>query len=177
MIEWLSNKTANKIKNTNPDNTSSIEVLVYGLKIIYNTSIIILLSTIYGLFIGNVYDIIVALVAFAVLRFFTGGHHVSSSDLCVLITVGLVIVISQVDLNYVSSWMLNLFSLILIFAFSPYKVEPHIELFKKMVQYFKYIAFAIIVSNLFIFNSDVLTLVYFAQSLTLIHFNLRGERV
>src|SRR5206468_9567902 len=104
VIEWAANKTAKVIKKSNYENTASEDVLIYGLKIIYNSTFIIMISLIIGGLSAKLFQTSVSLLAFALLRFVSGGYHLKSSDYCVVVSVLLITAISQV--SYIDDWQI-----------------------------------------------------------------------
>src|SRR5690554_6866811 len=90
MIDWMANRLAFSIKQANPENTSSIEIMKFSLILVLNTFLIIILSLIIGWASGKFMETVLTLLSFAILKFFSGGIHLKSSDNCVLwSTVGL----------------------------------------------------------------------------------------
>jgi accessory gene regulator B len=167
-IENLSNKIASKIKLANPDQTTDIEVMSFSLSFLINNILILVLLLLFGTVTDNIHHIIIAMVSFALLRIVTGGYHIKSSSLCVIVSTTILILISYATLNHPLLIGLNIISLILVAWFAPSKVENQTNIKKKYFPILKIIGTLIVLSN-FYSLSGVMACAFFAQSLLLIY--------
>lgn len=167
MIDSTALKLATLIKKANPDETTSIEIMRYSLIIFLNGSLIVTESLLIGRITGRLYETALVLLALAILRFFSGGFHMSSSLGCNLVSTGICTVLPHVA-GFFSSWthLLTILSLILVIAFAPV-VDKHTRVRKDKYPLLKLISAMIVCSN-FILNSGVIGLTFLIQSITLI---------
>jgi accessory gene regulator B len=151
----------------NYEDSASEEVLFYSLVIVLNTISIVLIVSIVGLFTGHFLDSIIALFAYAFLRYFSGGVHLSSSITCIVVSSLILILVSHISIPYwYTGFILNLISLAIILWLAPKGIEGVSRISPKYYPVLKLISTAIICSN-FLFQSDVLCLAFITQALTL----------
>lgn len=166
MITKLSGYLANSIRNGNP-NASSFVVLRYALNAIINAIIIISFVLVIGLITGKFYESILAVLAFPVLRYFSGGMHLKSSTICNIISTIIILICVYMPISYwYNGIVLNIVSLILLVIFAPSGIKQS-KMKKENYKYLKLVALLIVGSN-FVFQSPMLSLAFFAQSVTTI---------
>jgi accessory gene regulator B len=157
---------AKSIRNNYKDSASE-EVLFYSLVIVLNTISIVLIVSIVGLFTGHFLESITALFMYALLRYFSGGVHLNSSITCIIVSSFLLISIAHIPLPYwYTGFLLNLISLVIILWLAPKGLENVSRIAPKYYPVLKLISAAIICSNI-LFHSDVLSLVFFTQAVSL----------
>ncbi|MNF95181.1 putative regulator protein [compost metagenome] len=167
MIDALSMELARKIKAKVPDHPSSIEVLKYSLSFILNALFIVALTMIIALVTGHELQAALALVAFAILRQLSGGLHLKSGTICILITTILMTALSYSKFNsHITVW-LTVISLGLVLVFAPSNLNKQTNFPKKFYPYLKIISLLMVSINLLI-QSDVLAGTFLVQALTLI---------
>ena len=86
MLHTLSNRMATRLANHGIINSESIEVYVYGLELVFSfffSSVVILLI---GILLSKVWETIVFLTIFVLLRSFTGGYHAKTFTRCAIVT-------------------------------------------------------------------------------------------
>ena len=86
MLHTLSNRMATRLANHGIINSESIEVYVYGLELVFSfffSSVVILLI---GILLSRVWETIVFLTIFVLLRSFTGGYHAKTFTRCAIVT-------------------------------------------------------------------------------------------
>lgn len=173
MVDAIVTKIAYSIKRANPDETASIDVLKYSLNLIINPLAIISLSTTIGLLFGQLSEIYTILFSFALLRTFSGGRHLKSSDACIFLTTGLATVLSYVELQFLWNLCLTIASFILIMVYAPYSTHRTTLIPEKYNPLLKVISGAIVSINFFFFSS-LLSVAFFLQALTLINSLRKG---
>jgi accessory gene regulator B len=173
MIIKLSEKLAVSIKNANPEQTASIEVMKYALLGIFNTVGTILLSAVIGLLTGELAGVATAFFAFAILRFFSGGIHLSSPVSCILVSSLIICAIPYIPTTPALELVLMIISTVLIFIYAPSNVKGFARLPEKYFPILKLISLLIVSSNWF-FGSTIITVAFFLQSISLIRFQ-RGD--
>jgi accessory gene regulator B len=171
MVEYLSHFLATSLKNEDKQNQMrSYEVLVYGLKIILNTLSVICLTLLLGWAFGWFIDVIITMVSFASLRWFSGGYHIKSSDLCVLISSILMLLITMISKIYEPPFIIysaiSLFSIIVMLLYAPSKKIDRIKQPKKFLLY-KIISCLMIILSL-VLHSDIVVLTFMVQAITII---------
>ncbi|WP_342478503.1 accessory gene regulator B family protein [Paenibacillus sp. FSL H7-0350] len=163
----LSNKIASIIKQTNPQETSSIEIMQYSLNIILNSLVIIISSLLIGWFTGSVGETATVLFGFAFLRFMSGGKHLKTATACNAISITLCSSLPHLSFLIENQlWIINLSSFIIMLIFAP-NPDANVRIPLRIYPFLKVISLMMVTSNFFICSS-VLGLAFFAQSLTVI---------
>ena len=167
MIEKLALNMAVKIKRNIPDHTASVSVLKYSLAIILNTAFIIIGSLIISLFTGKTTNVLILLVAFALLRQVSGGIHLKSGTACAVVTTAVFTVLSFFDANLFYTQIINSISFVLVLTYAPSRIREQYKLPKRYYPLLKVIAALFIIGS-FIIHSPTLAICFLVQSLTLI---------
>ncbi|MCY9592392.1 hypothetical protein PC41400_14785 [Paenibacillus chitinolyticus] len=160
LTDWILNKdTLNKLKK---------DELERGLKKIINFGLIILLVLILSVVTNRVIETLLGMVLLGVMRAILGGHHLPSSDLCVLYTVTLIIVIPYIG-HAVDDYKLLMDSLsfFLIILFGPFRKGMS---FNKNFLLYKIIGLIIVTGNIYIYRSAIISAAIFIQAIHLIYF-------
>lgn len=170
MIDKFSLKAAKSLATY--DRMPEIDVMKYSIKIIFTNGFTLLLMVACGLTFGNLEDVFAAAISFSLLRSFSGGYHIKSSEMCIIISTLIIVLIS----NYAYTMseyntLLFVITLLLVLLFSPAKIKHHSILKEKYYIIFKILS-VIIVIVAYLTKNDVIQTSTFVQSLTLIH--LRG---
>lgn len=167
MIDALSRKLAVFIKKSAPDSPQSVDVLKYALSAILNTIFIIAISLLIGIFTRKIMEVIIVLVGFAVLRQVSGGLHLKSGDLCVIVSSAGVTLISLADFGQAASIWITSAALLLAVIFAPSRIEKQTRIPAKYFPILKLVSVLIISVN-FALQLPVLSAAFLAQGLTLI---------
>lgn len=163
----LAYKIAVSIKNANPEETHSIEVMQYSLGIIINTLIIIVFTAIIGLTLGSFTDCLIFLLFFCALRLSSGGFHLKTALACNIVTTLLSTTLPTfVTLSNSALWFANILSLIIIITFAP-NPDKNARIPASIYPLLKLVSIAIVLSNFFL-HSTVIGLAFLIQSLTII---------
>jgi accessory gene regulator B len=167
MIEWMAGKLAFSIKQANPEKTSSTDVMMFSLILLLNAFAIIVFSLVIGLATGKFSETAVTLFSFAILKFFSGGPHLKSSDHCVLVSTMMMTLLPHIPIY--ESWIvwISVVSLILVGLFSPSNMHKKARIPKKYYPLLKVISILIVSLN-FILESDLLAKVFILQAIMLI---------
>jgi accessory gene regulator B len=174
-VDTLASRIAESIQKNNP-NSSSIAVLKYALIALLNLTIIMSSVLIIAAITGRVVDAVVAVLAFPLLRYFSGGLHLRSSTICNIISAILVLVSIYMPINYwYNGLILNLLTILILALYAPSEIRKS-KMPKEQFPILKFIAIFVVSTNLF-FHSPVLSIVFFAQSVTTIPFfvNILGR--
>ncbi|NEN86530.1 accessory gene regulator B family protein [Paenibacillus elgii] len=173
MIRRPSRAIATWLKNANPEETASIEVMEYALSILINISLIIIISLGIGHSMGKYGETALALFSFILLRFFSGGVHIRSSFGCMAITIVLCSTIPRLPvLNKAEMLIFTLLCVCLLLLFAP-QVHSEAGFKPELKRLFKIISLCIVSSNL-IFWSSIISVSFLIQCLTLIP--LKGDK-
>ncbi|KIL36018.1 hypothetical protein SD71_11900 [Cohnella kolymensis] len=168
MIEALATRIAVKLKEANPKDTASVEVMRYALIGILHNAITFSAAFLIGLLLGKLLATFLAAVSFMALRFVSGGYHFKTPLSCFIFSTIIFIAIPFIPLQSDSYWIVNTISLALTAIFAPSNIKEHIQVSEKYFPLFKLISVVIVVINYFWLN-PVITLALFAQSVTLIY--------
>lgn len=76
---------------------------------------------------GHLVDALIGMIVFMILRFFNGGHHLKSADICILMSVSIVVIMpviaNLIHNHFEIDLYLKLISLSLFLLFAPYKKQ------------------------------------------------------
>ncbi|MBU7319041.1 accessory gene regulator B family protein [Paenibacillus oleatilyticus] len=163
-IENIAESLAIKINKNYPE-SSSVAVLKFGLIGLLN----LLFSVIIVLLIGGLTDhfsvAVLAVLGFPLLRYYSGGIHFSSANLCSLVTSFFMLISMYYNVEYwYNGLILNVISIILLLLYAPAGIKKS-NIKKEHYPRLKFISALIVLSNLF-FQSEVLTTAFFIQSIT-----------
>jgi accessory gene regulator B len=170
MIEKISLRIAAKIKETNPDQTKSIEIMTYSLSILINLFLTIAVIVIFGLVTGLTFEIIITLVYLMGLRSFSGGYHFKSLLICSVFSSFLLILIPFIYVSDVISICINLFSVIVMLGLAPVNFKETSIVKENNFIFYKIAAVCMVMVSMF-FNNDSITIINLVQSASMI--NLR----
>lgn len=169
MIEAYAEKLAITIKKANPEQTTSVDIMKYGIIMFTNGFAVLFSALIIGWLSGKFIETCIALCAYALLRFFSGGFHFKSALHCILYSVLILTLIPHIPFQ--SSWNIPILiiSLIITTVFAPADIKNQTRIPEKYHPWLKYISLLIVIVNFFIL-SDIVTLAFFAQTIMLIPF-------
>ncbi|NDI36773.1 accessory gene regulator B family protein [Chengkuizengella sediminis] len=171
MVEALAFRIAKSIKDVDPKNTASIEVMKFALVVLIDGFLVFSISLIISIILNQTVLTMLGLFSFVILRYITGGYHFKSALACSITSIIMVVLIPFIS---ITGWMYELFaglSILLILIFAPANLEGRTRIPKKFYPYLKLTAIVLVVSS-YIIKSDPITLAFLIQSITLI-----GRRV
>ncbi|MCC3376871.1 accessory gene regulator ArgB-like protein [Cohnella sp. REN36] len=175
MIDAVAWKIARGIKSAVPEHPSSVEVLKYAVSFVINTGSIILLSLLLSLFTGRVPEVLTVLVSYAILRQVSGGLHLKSGTLCVVVSTAGITLMSFADFGPAAVAAANAVALLLAAVYAPSRIEGQTRIPKKYYPLLKAVSIIIVASN-FLIGSPILAAAFLVQCLTLIRpFRKGGE--
>ncbi|MFB9325381.1 accessory gene regulator ArgB-like protein [Paenibacillus aurantiacus] len=166
MIENISLKMAKVLKDKS-EHPASEAVLSYSIQLIINTASILISTMILGIINGRFIEVLLALVSFAVLRQVSGGYHLKSGVLCIIVSTLLITLLSFASLDQTQCLILNCISLFLVVIFSPSIIERQTRISPKYFRWFKIGSILLVLSSFMMLN-PVVTASFFVQALTLI---------
>jgi accessory gene regulator B len=166
MIAAISNRFAQFIRK-HDSNAASMEVLVYGISVFLHTILTIILIIASGLITGKFVESLIAILSFALLRFFSGGVHLHSSWKCDIISIVAIVSISQAEFSFTAyGLILNAVALILVSIFAPNNPNLTYRLVEKHSNKLKWVSILLVAANFYI-QSPVIACAFLLQSLTL----------
>lgn len=167
MVDGLARQLAIGIKKVVPESPESMEVLKYSISFILNALFIIGFSLMISLFTGRVREVIIVLIGYALLRQVSGGVHLKSGTLCIIVSTAGATLLSFISFNSTILVQVTALSLLLALLFAPSRIEKQTRIPAKYYPLLKLASLAIIASNLVI-QSAVLASAFLLQTLTLI---------
>jgi len=168
MIHKLSLKIANFIRNNN-DQAASMDVLMFSLAVVLNAILVTLMIVTASIITGKFVEAMILLGSFVILRFFSGGMHLPTSNWCNVISTALFVVLMHLPVTYwYAGLVLNAITLLLVVVFAPTKDIMHLNLLgPKYTPHFKLASIALVAVNFWI-QSPLMAMAYFSQALTLL---------
>lgn len=158
---------ANGIKKYDP--SASVKVMRFSLVHIFDLLICLSIVSIIAITTGNFWNGVLGTVAFATLRYFSGGLHFESANTCNVISSILVIVCILIPIDYwYNGFVINVIAVVIIALKAPANLTRN-TLKPKDIPVVKAIAIIIVCTNFF-FQSGLLSLVFFTQALTTLGF-------
>ncbi|RKP53175.1 hypothetical protein D7Z26_15725 [Cohnella endophytica] len=173
MIEALSHKISDYVYRHNERGHVSREVMQFAINSILSNSITFTLSLLIGLIDGAFWGTAMSLVAIALMRNLTGGYHFKSTTACIVVSTAAVTVIPFIPVSDVAMYAMNAVALGFVIAFAPSNLRGVTRLSERQLQRMKWVGAILIAANFF-YQSDILSLAFFVQSISLIS-GKRGE--
>lgn len=165
MVYFMAGKLSDYLIKQNVPYTR--DNLDHGLKIIINFFFCVTIPITISLFMGNFIEVFSVLLLIGIMRTFSGGIHLKSSDLCVVYTTFLAVTIPVIS-DYLTDYItiINFISYGLILLFAPHDKE--MEANKEQVIKYKAISFFIAVAATIIYPSSLISTALLVQTLHLI---------
>ncbi|MCQ6559539.1 accessory gene regulator B family protein [Paenibacillus mendelii] len=167
MIDSLSERISLRIYELNDKKNVSQAVMKYALVSVFTNTITFVLSLVIGILADAFVETIIAMALIALLRTLSGGYHLQSAVLCIVVSTAVITVIPFIPINTTMVLVLTLIAAILNIIYAPSRLRGVTRLTEKALQVRKWLAVAIILSNLVI-SSDIVSLACFVQAITLI---------
>jgi accessory gene regulator B len=156
MIEALAYSISERLNKFTDNRNINIDLVRYRIAEILHLIVIFGVSIAISIFTGKTVNTIFALIAFGILRKFSGGFHLKTLEGCEVFTIALVTAITFIHTG--NTMLINLVTIILLIIFSRKKLS------------YKVVSVLLVASN-FIVQSEIVAISFLAQSSTLI--NLR----
>ncbi|MBE1441154.1 accessory gene regulator B family protein [Paenibacillus sp. OAS669] len=149
--------------------------LRYAISLLINTLTAICVAVIITFFTGHVAECIVGIISFIVIRYVSGGMHMSSSLSCCILSIIIFITISNFTFHYsVAFFIIDSLSLIIFIITAPNNIKNVSSINEKYYPLLKLISVIFVGCN-FIINSTVLSAAFIIQAFltTTISYKLR----
>jgi accessory gene regulator B len=169
LIDAIANNLAVKLKEANPEETASVEVMKFALFGIIHNTLTFVTALLVGLCLGQLLETLLAAFGFMILRFVSGGYHFKTPLSCLLFSSFVFVAIPFISLSDTYLIIINSISLLLVLIFAPSNIRDHIRISEKFFPMFKVISAILVLVNFIPVNS-VITLAFFVQAITLITF-------
>ncbi|GAA4879852.1 hypothetical protein GCM10023310_70040 [Paenibacillus vulneris] len=171
MVDRLATLFSLYIKSKVAD-SRSIEVINYGMIIIFNLLFTIAMSFSIALLLGILEKTLIVFVVFVLFRQFAGGYHLKNCDACVITSTIILIAIPYIDLN-IQLEILDVLSILLVLW-----LAPNTKKFTKRSDSRRYIIYKVVPAVLILFNvivikSSLVSLTLFTASLSLLLAHVR----
>lgn len=175
MIEALSDRISGYVYDHNDRKHVSREVMKFALVSLMTNGITFLLSICIGLADGKFKETCIALLAMAVLRSLTGGYHLRSPALCIVVSTAAVTIVPFIPLNVPLIYIFAAVSVLLIWKYAPSDLRGKTRITNQTLNIMKYAGLLLVASNL-LFNSVTLAVSFLIVALTLLPFR-GGEAI
>lgn|GEM_PF-4109015 len=159
MIENLSFKVAKQINKQDP--SSNINELAEGLAVIINNTLVIVLSLGIASILGKPTETFISMMAFVLLRYFSGGAHAPSLEWCVFISTSLFVIIPFISIGDRLILLINIASMVLLSIYAPTNKKGNS---KRQIYRDKMFSILVVSINL-VLNSPVIALTFLVQAL------------
>ncbi|WP_082211340.1 accessory gene regulator B family protein [Paenibacillus sp. HGH0039] len=172
MVYYLAGKFAQFLAVKTGEDKEAIE---HGLKIQLNFILVFLILICVGIFTNRLIDIAISALSLILIRKFTGGRHFKSSDICILFTTVVIVTIQYISDFIVPSQIqiINLIAIFLILLFCPF--GSIFEIKDRQVIRKKIICISIVLINMILVSSSIVTVAFFVQGLDLITFKRTNQ--
>lgn len=170
MIEKASKGLATFLRRNGSD--VSHEVLTYAFANILNIVLVTVASITIGFISARPIDTIVSLLAFGLIRHFSGGLHMKTMDLCFIVSTLIIVVPPHVMLSANAVLGITAVGLICYILFAP-NVTEYLNSTKDRKLRNKLISVVLVGANLYV-QSSTLALVYLIQALLIMPYSRKG---
>lgn len=175
MIEIIAGRIAEGIKRKAPEHPASIAIMKHALAVLINTISIIVLALVVAIINDKLPETLTVMCSFALLRMVSGGLHLKSGTLCVVVSTTMIVGLSMVNINEYGTTVLNCISLVLAVIFAPTDIKNQSRIPQKYYPILKVISVLMIALNLWI-SSSFIAVAFFAQAILLLPILKGGEK-
>jgi accessory gene regulator B len=162
-IDRLALRTARTIRANYPE-AASEQVLFYALCLLINTSIAIATALLISWITGHFLKALLVIFVYTLLRYVSGGLHLSTSLRCCVYSIFLFTLLTHVSIDYAALHLgplLTLLSALILLKTAPQGIRNVSRIDPKYYPVLKVISVAIAAANLF-FQSSTVMLATFA---------------
>ncbi len=167
LVERVALKWARTIHHNGGHPDITVGTLRFALQLWISVLLIFILAIICSVFFGTTWETLSSLVTLGLLRYFSGGWHFRSLEICIVFTSMLAVVVPLLpDTNYYMLMLMNGFSLLSVLLYAPTGDGQQLRSATQR-KIFLWVAVTIVLINFFSLAQSVTTLI-FCQSLTLL---------
>lgn len=169
MVEKLANKILSILKKDNVIDDEIYEAYEYGMQIIIINIIGILISLIIGLLMSSVFETVIFLISFVVIRRYCGGYHTNALWKCLLTTGCMIISTLVINKYFLLSKsiciIISVIALMLFANFAPIEnenkpLEDFLKIKNKILSLIILISQCIIGYVLLLFDIDIYNIIF-----------------
>jgi accessory gene regulator B len=154
--------------NKNVENSSSVAVLRMSLITIINLFIVAVIVLTICLLTENFAEGVIAILCLPLLRYFSGGVHLKSSNACNIVSIVMLLLAIHLETSfYYIGLSLLIVTILFLLLYAPQGILNISRLDAKYYPILKLISIGIVASNLY-FQSPLLSSVFFLQTLTVV---------
>jgi accessory gene regulator B len=162
-IDRAAESIAQSIRRNNP-NAGSEVALKYASSLLINTLTAITAALLISMVTGHFYSCLIGIVSFTLVRFVSGGMHMSTSVSCCVLSIVIFITASYVNFDYSSIFILmDITSIIILMITAPNDIKNVSSIDPKYYPLLKLIAVVLVASNFWI-QSSVLTAAFIIEA-------------
>jgi len=145
-----------------------MEVLTFAIFIVLNAVFVTLTVLVVSALTGHFREAALALASYVILRFFSGGMHLPTSNLCNFVSTGVFLLLVHLPVPFWNAgFLLNALALVLVLAYAPTKDIMHLNrLGPKYTIHFKITSIVLVLLNFWI-QSPIISMAYFVQAVSL----------
>lgn len=165
-IDACATKCTSFIRSNYKD-AASEKVLFYALSLFINSFVAISVSLLIAAISGHFLQALYVITLYTVLRFFSGGLHLSTSLRCCIFSIIVFTFTSHLELDYSQlhlGFILTLVSAVILLVTAPQGIKNHSRIDERYYPILKVISVGLVLSNLY-FESSILAFAYFVQAL------------
>lgn len=167
LVERSATRLAQYI-HRNVEEGTSVAVLKMSLVTVINFVIVAVAVLIICALTGSLKGGLLALVFAPLLRYFSGGIHMKSAQLCNVVSLAIILLAAHMSFSFMYVGLaFNVVAVIILFLYAPQGIDNLSRLSAKYYPVLKFISIAIVATN-FYFQSPVLSTAFLLQSITII---------
>lgn len=163
IIDRSALKIANSIRFHYPD-AASEAVLFYSLSLIINTLTAVGISLMICTITGHLAEALIVILFYFLLRYVSGGAHMSSSVSCCILSIIILATLPHVKFNYwFGGMIIDILSIVILLLKAPDGIEKVSRIDPKYYPLLKIISVCIVASN-FYFQYSFLSAAFITQA-------------
>ena len=165
LVNDLAEKIATSIHNNSTEPSSSVNVIKHALINLMNYIIIVSIVEVICIFTGDFLHSLIPLIAFPILRYFSGGLHLKHPNACNILTSVFMLTSVYLPINFwYTGVVLNVIALWITLLRAPTNISRFTENQYPALK----IAAACVIGINFLIQSPLLSIIFFLQALTLL---------
>jgi accessory gene regulator B len=163
-IDKLSSYLALSIRKNNP-NAASEKALFYSLSLIINTMTAIIIVIIISLLTGYLFEALIVIFSYTLLRYFSGGTHMNTSLSCCIMTIIIFSFATHINFPYLPyGVMIDLATISILFKTAPNNIDRVSRIKPEYYFVLKWISVLIVACNFF-FQFPVVSASFIIQAI------------
>lgn len=131
-----------------------------------NPALIVLFTLTFATMIGTLNETLITMVAFILLRFFSGGYHLIS-DVCVIVSTLLLLTLPLIHAEQYELY-LNWFVLFIVLLLAPINIQAQVKLPVRYNKFLRLVSVSLVIINMIFIHSYIVALTFTAQAVSLL---------